>query len=92
MSELQFLREVSPETPCRPFGQVPENVRVKQQPCEIDIPPQAITELRHLVQVARLGPVTFENSQPEPNTSYGLTRSWIKQAIQTWADESAFNW
>ncbi|KAI9785228.1 MAG: hypothetical protein M1816_000476 [Peltula sp. TS41687] len=89
----QFLREVHHEAPLgKPFRQVPNGSRVKQQLCEVDIPPQSIAELRRLVQMARLGPKTFENSQPEPNTSYGLTSSWMEEAVRTWTDEAAFDW
>lgn len=93
MAASQFLHAVPPEvTSHKSFSGVPKNVRVKPQLCEVDVPPQAIAELKRLVHMARLGPETFGNSQAEPNTKYGLTRSWIEEAVRTWTDESAFNW
>lgn len=65
---------------------------MKQQLCGVEVPPRAITELDNLVKAARLGPVTFETSQPKPSTKYGLTRSWLEQAFRAWTDESVFNW
>lgn len=76
----------------RPFSRVPEDARVKQELCEVRVPPHAIAELKRLIQTARLGPKTFKNSQPEPNTKYGLTGLWIKEAVQAWTDMSTFNW
>lgn len=89
MTASQFLRAFESD---RPFGQLPSYVRVRPQPCKIDIPPPEIAELRSLVQKARLGPVTFENSQGQTNKEFGLTRSWMNEAVKTWTSESAFNW
>ncbi|EON66478.1 hypothetical protein W97_05576 [Coniosporium apollinis CBS 100218] len=69
----------------RPFSRVPEDARVKQELCEVRVPPHAITELKRLIQTARLGPETF-------NTKYGLTGLWMKEAVQAWTDVSTFNW
>lgn len=93
MTTSQFLRPVDYESrSLAPFGQLPQSVDVQPQPCEVDIPTQKITDLKRMVQDARLGPITFENSQSEPNNSYGLTRAWMDEAIKTWIDESSFNW
>ncbi|KAJ9641439.1 hypothetical protein H2199_005409 [Coniosporium tulheliwenetii] len=93
MAASQFLHAVHPEALSdKPFSQVPNNARVKQQLCEVRVPPHAIAELKRLIQTARLGPETFENSQPEPNAKYGLTSSWMKEAVRAWTDVSVFNW
>lgn len=92
MTTSQFLRVLSSGEADRPFGQIPADVRVNPHPCEISIPPSEIAGLRSLVQKARLGPVTFENSQAETNRQFGLTRSWMSEAVKTWTSESAFNW
>lgn len=92
MATSQLLRPLDPVESNGPFAQLPQSVRVKPQPCKIDIPATEIAELRSLVQKARLGPVTFENSQAQTNKEFGLTRSWMNEAVKTWTSESAFNW
>lgn len=93
MAASQFLHAVYPEALSdKPFSQVPNNARVKQQLCEVRVPPHAIAELKRLIQTARLGPKTFENSQPEPNAKYGLTGLWMREAVRAWTDVSIFNW
>ncbi|EED23524.1 epoxide hydrolase, putative [Talaromyces stipitatus ATCC 10500] len=87
-----FLQILDSAESDREFGHPPPTIRVKQQACKIDIPPTEITDLQNLVSKARLGPVTFENSQPEVTKEFGLTRSWMSKAIQAWSSESTFNW
>lgn len=92
MTASQLLRPLDPVESNGPFAQLPYYVRVKPQPCKIDIPATEIAQLRSLVQNARLGPVTFENSQAQTNKEFGLTRSWMDEAVKRWTSESAFNW
>lgn len=89
MATSQFLRSSESDTP---YGQLPSYCRVKPQTCKIDIPAPEIAEIRNLVQKARLGPTTFENSQAQTNTEFGLTQSWMNEAVKTWTSETAFNW
>uniref|UniRef100_A0A093VTQ5 Putative epoxide hydrolase n=1 Tax=Talaromyces marneffei PM1 TaxID=1077442 RepID=A0A093VTQ5_TALMA len=92
MTTSQFLRTLNSTELDRPFGQLPTCVSLKSQSCKIDISSAEITELRSLAQRARLGPATFENTRAQPNKEFGLTRSWMDEAVKTWTSESAFNW
>uniref|UniRef100_A0A093VMH7 Putative epoxide hydrolase n=1 Tax=Talaromyces marneffei PM1 TaxID=1077442 RepID=A0A093VMH7_TALMA len=91
MTTSQFLRTLNSTELDRPFGQLPTCVSLKSQSCKIDISSAEITELRSLAQRARLGPATFENTRAQPNKEFGLTRSWMDEAVKTWTSESAFN-
>jgi hypothetical protein len=54
---------------------------------------QDIAELRNLVRTARLGPATYENSsQSGINTDFGMTWSWMSEAIEAWGSDDGFNW
>ncbi|KAF2462450.1 putative epoxide hydrolase [Lineolata rhizophorae] len=90
MVSSQFLRAI--ESSNQPFGRVPEAAKVKQHSCELDVPPSTLTELRSLVNAAELGPETCENVWPGAASKYGLTHSWMKEAVQNWGDETLFNW
>ena len=92
MTTSQLLRPLEPVESNGPFAQLPSHVCVRPLPCKIGIPATEIAELRSFVQKARLSPVTFENSQARTNTEFGLTRSWMNEAVKTWTSESAFNW
>lgn len=76
----------------KPFSKLPQMARAGHQLCEIHVPSDVISDLRHLVKAARLGPVTFETSQQETNEDYGITRHWIEEAQKAWMDDSKFNW
>ncbi|PCG92930.1 Hypothetical protein PENO1_086100 [Penicillium occitanis (nom. inval.)] len=92
MTASQLLRPLDSIESSGPFALLPSHVHVRPQTCKVDIPATEIAELRSLVQKARLGPVTFENSQARTNTEFGLTRSWMNETVKTWTSESAFNW
>lgn len=93
----KYLRPLSPEEYDRPFGQHPPTARAEHtklvNSCKIDITTQDIAELRSLVQNARLGPATYENSsRSDINTEFGMTRSWMSEAIDAWVSDSRFDW
>ncbi|OKL55691.1 hypothetical protein UA08_09045 [Talaromyces atroroseus] len=95
MTTSRFLHPLSPAgSSQRPFGHPPPNAREshKHEPCKVNITTQDITELRTLVQQARLGPVTFENSsRSDINTVFGMTRSWLSKAIEAWGSDDVFD-
>lgn len=92
MAFLQYLTHVDLAESNLPFARQPSHIRVNQQPCRVDVPLTMIADLRNLIQQARLGPATYENTQGHNTGPNGLSQSWIKEALDTWASKSKFDW
>ncbi|KAK5994496.1 Putative epoxide hydrolase [Cladobotryum mycophilum] len=60
-----------------------------QRPDEftVSVPEAKLQELKQLIQLSRLGPVTYESSQQ--NRKYGLTTEWLSNAREQW---KTFSW
>jgi len=58
------------------------------KPFTLNIPDQDISEWRQLLELARLGPNTFENQQTERN--FGITQKWLSDTRDYWLN--TFDW
>ncbi|KAI5475439.1 hypothetical protein MNV49_001429 [Pseudohyphozyma bogoriensis] len=54
----------------------------------IDVPDEAIAELRTLLKASRVAPLTYENSRED--RKYGIAHKWILDAKEHW--ETSFDW
>lgn len=58
------------------------------KPFTLNIPEQDISEWRQLLQIARLGPQTYENQQTEKN--FGVTHKWLSETKDYWLNQ--YDW
>ncbi|KAF9873811.1 hypothetical protein CkaCkLH20_08545 [Colletotrichum karsti] len=57
-------------------------------PFTVDIPSSFLASLRSLLQLSKIGPATWENTQP----AFGTTHKWLSEAREAWLDPSVFLW
>ena len=75
-----------------PFSTIPSNASLKPSPFKVDIPDAELEDLKHLVQTARIGPKTWENSVTDVKslTSFGIQRDWLAKLKEEWGGR--YNW
>lgn len=71
-----------------PFDTLPASATLQVEPYTVAVPDAALEELRTALQVARIAPPTYENSQEDRR--FGLTREWVVQAKERWSN--GFDW
>lgn len=71
------------------FDSIPTSVKLPVQPYTVNIPDSALTELKSLLQSARLAPKTFESTHGNEGRRFGLTREWMVQAKERW---TTYDW
>jgi microsomal epoxide hydrolase len=59
------------------------------QPFQVAVPEDTLAEFKQLLQLSKIGPATFENTN-RADTSYGITREWIRKAKDHWSN--AYDW
>ncbi|KAI4854547.1 alpha/beta-hydrolase [Aureobasidium sp. EXF-8845] len=59
------------------------------RPFEVGLPENTLAEFRQLLQLSKIGPATFENTNRADN-SYGISREWIEKAKDHWSN--AYDW
>jgi microsomal epoxide hydrolase len=59
------------------------------RPFQIVVPEDTLAEFKQLLQLSKIGPATFENTN-NADTSYGISREWIGKAKDHWSN--AFDW
>ena len=70
------------------YGQIPLNVSLETSELHWIKSDEDLQALQNLVRYSRLGPKTYENSQP--GGKYGATYEWMKEAKAYW--ENGFDW
>lgn len=72
------------------FDKVPDAAEVQPSPFNIFVPEERVSELRQLLELSRIGPLTYENIHAEPSKGrFGLTRDWLIDAKREW---QSFDW
>lgn len=66
----------------RPFGTLPSTARIEPTPFQVTIPKDLLTEMETLIELAKFGPHTYENSQPD--CRYGVKRDWLVAMREQW--------
>ncbi|KAA8651702.1 epoxide hydrolase family protein [Aspergillus tanneri] len=72
----------------KPYGTLPPNAQVQPEPFTLRIPDYEIEELRRLLELAKIGPKTWENQQNDGR--FGVSYNWLANARDYW--RSKFNW
>jgi len=72
------------------FDTIPRSAKAQPSPYKVSIPDEKVSELKQLLKLSRIGPVTYENLHAEPEKGkLGLTREWLTNAKEEWL---AFDW
>jgi microsomal epoxide hydrolase len=58
------------------------------KPFTLKVPDQDLFEWRQLLQLSKLGPITYENQQTEQN--FGVTQKWLSDAKDYWLNK--YDW
>jgi pimeloyl-ACP methyl ester carboxylesterase len=58
------------------------------KPFTLNVPEQDLSEWRQLLQLSKLGPITYENQQTEQN--FGVTQKWLAGAKDYWLN--TYDW
>ncbi|OGM43943.1 putative epoxide hydrolase, partial [Aspergillus bombycis] len=71
-----------------PFSQVPSTARITPHPFTVSVPQEQLSELHTLVKLSKIGPRTYENSQPDAR--FGITSEWLTGIREKWLND--FDW
>ncbi|KAJ5624140.1 Alpha/Beta hydrolase protein [Penicillium lagena] len=71
-----------------PFSTLPSTARVSLTPFKAEIPKAKLSELKQLIEVSKLAPRTYENSQTDGR--YGITTDWLVAMREQWL--SSYQW
>ncbi|CAF3994402.1 unnamed protein product [Adineta steineri] len=71
-----------------PFTNLPRSATVQPTPFKVSIPQSNLDELKTLIQLSKVAPLTYEGSQED--RKYGVTNKWIREAKEKW--EKDFDW
>ncbi|KAJ5538459.1 hypothetical protein N7494_007938 [Penicillium frequentans] len=66
----------------RPFGTLPSSAKVSPTPFTVSIPKIQLDELKTLIELSKLAPHTYENSQID--AKYGVTTDWLVAMKDQW--------
>ena len=66
----------------RPFGTLPSTAKISPIPFTVSIPKTQLDELRTLIELSKLAPHTYENSQIDAR--YGVTSDWLITMKDLW--------
>jgi len=69
------------------FDVLPEGARVEPTPFKVSISEERLSEMKQLISLAKIGPVTYEGLQQD--RKYGITREWLEGAREAWKQ---FDW
>lgn len=64
------------------YTNVPHNATLKLEPFKARISDEKLSHMKQLVELAPLGPGTYENGQDD--RSYGIPRTWLAEAQKRW--------
>ncbi|OOF96730.1 hypothetical protein ASPCADRAFT_206905 [Aspergillus carbonarius ITEM 5010] len=70
------------------FSKLPSAARISPVPFSVSIPAGQLADLKSLVQLSRIAPPTYENSQPDGR--FGITSEWLSAMREKWLTE--FDW
>ncbi|GJC80900.1 putative epoxide hydrolase [Colletotrichum liriopes] len=68
------------------FGRIPPHALRQPKSFTLRVAEDDITELKTLLKLSKIGPVTFENA----NDGFGITREWLSDAKDYWLNR--FDW
>jgi len=72
------------------FNTIPPTAKAQPRPHKVCIPEEKVAEMKQLLKLSKIGPVTYENLHAEPTKGkFGLTREWLSTAKEEWL---AFDW
>jgi len=69
------------------YDAFPAGVRVKPTPFRVSMSEERLSEMKQLISLAKVSPVTYEGLQQD--RKYGITRQWLEGAKETWKQ---FDW
>jgi microsomal epoxide hydrolase len=70
------------------YSKLPSGASKVIQAYKIQIPTQKIQQLKTLVEIAPIGPITYENVQED--RKWGITRDWLAETRKFWLEK--FDW
>ncbi|KAF2493584.1 epoxide hydrolase [Lophium mytilinum] len=76
-----------------PYTKIPSSAKGHPQPYTLAVPEDDLKEFKTLLQLSRLGPVTWEGKQgdrPDGISLLGITRAWLSNAKDYWLE--SFDW
>lgn len=71
-----------------PFSTLPSTAKATPTPFEVAVPKDKLHELGTLLELAKLAPHTYENSQTD--RPYGVSTDWLVTMREQWL--RSFNW
>jgi len=74
-----------------PFSRVPKGAIVAPRQCMLDRQSPVFLALQQQLKSSPEIPRTFETSQKDVSTKYGLTAAWTEQATDLWSQDSFFD-
>ena len=72
---------------CDPFRKLPAAALSNPVPFTVSMPGEKLEKLRKLIDIAEIGPVTYEGLQQDQR--YGITTEWLRNTREQW---KAFDW
>jgi len=70
------------------YTKLPSQVKVKPTPYKAHVPEERLAQMKELIKVSPIGPVSYENQQED--RSWGMPRQWLADAKEHWATK--FDW
>lgn len=70
------------------YYQAPSNCSLKLNAFQVHVPDAALKELRQLIEVARIPPTCYENTQQDRR--FGVTHKWITETRDYWLN--TYDW
>ncbi|KAI0120959.1 Alpha/Beta hydrolase protein [Xylariales sp. AK1849] len=69
------------------FSLFPSTLQFKPQSFEVSVPQDKINEFHHLLELSKIGPITYEGLQSD--RKYGITAEWLNNTKDEWL---SFDW
>jgi microsomal epoxide hydrolase len=69
-----------------PFSTLPSAARVSPTPFKADIPKDKLSELKQLIEVSKLAPRTYSQT----DRRYGITTDWLATMREQWL--TSYHW
>jgi microsomal epoxide hydrolase len=70
------------------YDSIPTTATGNFEQFKVQIPAEKVSQLKDLVRLSPIGPVTYENQLEDRR--FGISRSWLVDAKKNW--ETTFDW
>lgn len=72
------------------FSTLPASASTSVKPFTVAIPDEDLQNMRSLLKLTPVAAACYENSLPEGDRRFGLSREWLLEAKTEW--ENSFDW